>query len=80
MAGSLISYQLARSLLAIEIEAPGRRHLVKIPANSVVMRTAGRSSTSAFVTIDWQGRTCLVFDKDLKEQPALSRRLSEVRY
>jgi len=40
MADSLPNYQLTHSLLAIENEAPDRRHLLRIPANSIVKRTA----------------------------------------
>ena len=73
-----LTYRLARPLLAIEIDAPEARHLVTIPLNSVVERTSELPSASGFVTICWQARTYLVFVEDLKEQPTLLHRASEV--
>jgi len=75
---SALTYRLARSLLAIEIEAPDRRHLVTIPVNAVVEQTSEFASASGFVTIRWQARTYLVFDEDLQKQPTLLQRVSGV--
>jgi hypothetical protein len=62
------SYQLAHSLLAIEIEDSGAYRLVRIPATSFVKRTAVRSSLRGFVGVIWKGRTHLMFYEDLREK------------
>ena len=64
----LSSYQLARSLLAIEIEDSGAYRLIRIPATSFVKRTSMRSCLPGFVSVVWKGRTHLVFYEDLREK------------
>ena len=69
---STVNFQLSRSLLAIRMESPRSRSLVRIPTNSVVKRRAPSASERGFVEVVWRGRPYLVFGEDLSKQNLLS--------
>jgi hypothetical protein len=63
-------YRLRATALAI-LDPDGQRLLLTIPQGAVVRVVAGPLDGGRFVDVEWEGKTVIMFTKDIREHGEL---------